>query len=269
MAKSQLVKIAEGREAEIYAWEDGAVLRLMRSPEARQAVEWQAKAMTAAREAGVNVPAVYGVTTVQGRPGTIMERVDGPDMLTLVGTKPWTIYAVGSVSGEVHARMHEVRAPEDIPNLKEALRRRIASSELVPEQIARRAVEALLELPDGDRLCHGDFHPGNIIQTEREPVLIDWSNVTRGDPMADYARTVLMLRLGDPPPGAPALIRVLALVGRRALLSFYGRAYRRVRPVDEALAERWLLPVAANRLAEGIEPERAKLLAMLEERAAH
>lgn len=264
--ESELHKIAEGREAEIFAWENGTALRLMRSTNAQEAVERQAKAMAAARAAGVNVPAVHGVTTVQGRPGLIMDRVDGPDMFTLVGRKPWTIYSVGKVSGEVHARMHEVRAPEELPNLKEALKRRIESSELVPADVARRAVEELATLPDGDRLCHGDFHPGNIIQTERESVVIDWSNVTRGDPMADYARTLLMLRLGDPPPGAPLLIRVLADVGRGLLLSFYRRAYRRVRPLDQALAERWLLPVAAQRLSENIEPEREKLLRLLEER---
>ena len=39
---TDLEKIAEGREAEIFAWQDGSVLRLMRSADARQAVEWQA-----------------------------------------------------------------------------------------------------------------------------------------------------------------------------------------------------------------------------------
>ena len=56
---TELEKIAEGREAAIFAWQDGSVLRLMRSPDARQAVEWQAIAMKAAREAG-------GLTTIIG-----------------------------------------------------------------------------------------------------------------------------------------------------------------------------------------------------------
>ncbi|MDP3767224.1 MAG: phosphotransferase, partial [Dehalococcoidia bacterium] len=99
-------KIAEGREAEIFAREDGTVLRLMRSADARESVEWQARALEAARAAGVSVPAVHGTTTVDGRPGLIMERVDGPDMLTLLGKRPWWILHVGRVSGELHAGMH-------------------------------------------------------------------------------------------------------------------------------------------------------------------
>ena len=264
----QLRKIAEGREAEIFAWEDGTVLKLMRSPDAQQAVEWQERALRAALSAGVSVPAVHGTTTVDGRPGLIMVRIDGPDMLTLVGKKPWTIFEVATVLGQVHARMHEVRAPEELRNLKDALKGRIESSERVPGEVARQAVEALAGLPDGDRLCHGDFHPGNIIKTDGKPVVIDWTGVMRGDPAADVCRTDLMTRLGDLPPGSPRLLRALALVGRSILRTVYPRAYQRVRSMDKALIERWEVPVAANRLADGIEPERAKLLRILEERRA-
>ena len=53
---SELQKIAEGREAEIFAWDDGAVLRLMRNPAGQRAVESQSEALKAAHEAGVKVP---------------------------------------------------------------------------------------------------------------------------------------------------------------------------------------------------------------------
>ena len=264
----ELHKIAEGREAEIFAWEDGTVLRLMRSPDAQQAVEWQAEAMRGAALSGVWVPAVHGTTTVDGRPGLIMERVDGPDMLTLIGRRPWSVFSVGRISGEVHAQLHEARAPEHIPDMKGVLRRRIPSRGLVPLHLVEFALAALDELPDGDSICHGDFHPGNLIQTAEGPFVIDWTNVTRGDPVADYVRTELMIQLGDPPPGSSLMLRVLALVGRKILVSAYKRAYRKRRPVDEALVERWGPPVMANRLVDGIEPERPKLLRLLEERLA-
>ncbi len=269
MDKQQdLQKIAEGREAEIFAWEDGTVLRLMRSPDAQQAVEWQERALRAALSAGVSVPAVHGTTTVQGRPGLIMERIDGTDMLTLVGQRPWLLFKASRVFGEMQAQLHETVAPDDLPALKAALKRRIESSDRVPRDLAEFAVAGLEELPDGDRLCHGDFHPANIIWSDDRPVIIDWSGVARGDPAADYVRTELMIQLGDPPPGSSLMLRVLALVGRKILISAYKRAYRRCRPIDGSLVERWGPPVMANRLVDGIEPERPKLLRLLEERLA-
>ena len=269
MDKQQdLQKIAEGREAEIFAWEDGTVLRLMRSPDAMQSVEWQERALRAALSAGVTVPAVHGTTTVDGRPGLIMERVDGPDMLTLVGQRPWLLFKASRVFGEMQAQLHDTVAPEELPALKAALKRRIESSDRVPRELAEFAVAGLEELPDGDRLCHGDFHPANIIWNDDRPVIIDWSNVARGDPAADCVRTELMIQLGDPPTGSSLMLRILALVGRKILMSGYRRAYRKRRPVDPALVERWGPPVIANRLVDGIEPERPKLLRLLEERLA-
>ena len=258
--------IAEGREAEIFAFGDGAVLRLLRSPDARHQVEWESVAMEAARSCGIRVPAPQGVTTVRGRPGLIMERIEGEDMLTAVSKRPWLLYSAARIFGEIHAQLHETEAPKTLPALKEKLRTRIGSSDLVPREFAELALSTLEELPDGSTLCHGDYHPGNIIWGEQRPAVIDWTNVTRGDPAADYARTLLMLRLGDPPPGSSAMLRALALVARGVLLWSYRRAYRRFQPVDEVLVARWEIPVAANRLVENIEPERPKLLRLLKER---
>lgn len=264
---SPLTKIAEGREAEIFAWEDGRVLRLMRRPDAQQAVEWQARALEAARSAGLSVPAVHGTTTVDGRSGLIMDRIDGVDLLTLIGRRPWTVWRAGRVSGELQAGLHETVAPDGLPSLRDRLRRRITSSDLVPPDIAERALDQLDALPDGDRLCHGDFNPANIIATGNAHVVIDWTNVSRGEPAADYVRTRLMLRLGEPPRGAPAVIRLGARLARRLLIDAHERAYRRVRPLDGAQMRRWELPVTANRLTESIPEERERLLALLEARA--
>jgi hypothetical protein len=263
----QLHKIAEGREAEIFAWGDGVVLRLLRNPNAQRQVAWEAAAMRAAAAAGVRVPAVMETTTVDGRPGLVMERINGSDLLALVGKKPWLVFSVGALSGRLHAAMHAVVAPDALPPLRDVLRVRIERVSGTLGPLAASALRALAALPDGDRLCHGDFHPGNIIQTDGEPVLIDWTNVTRGDPTADFARTDLMIRLGSIPPGQPLVIRYGALVARGLMRGSYVRAYRRGRPLDRELAARWLVPVAAARLADGIEDERAKLVRLLEERA--
>jgi len=252
----------------MFAWEDGSILRLLREPGAEGRNQGQAAAMEVARSRGVRVPAVLGATTVMGRPGLIMERIDGPDLLTLIGRRPWMVFRIARICGELHARLHEVRAPGVIPPVKETLKRRIPTAGPLPKHLAAFALETLDGLPDGDSLCHGDFHPGNILMAGDEPVLIDWTNATRGDPMADVARTRMMIRLGEAPPGSPFALRALALIGRNLLLSQYLRSYRRARPLDMDAVKRWEIPIAAARLAEGIEEEVPRLLAFLERAAA-
>src|SRR5262249_24371676 len=62
-------------------------------------------------------------------------------------------------------------------------------------QAQRRVILRVLEtLPDADALCHGDYHPDNVLLSARGPLVIDWENAALGDPLADVARTLLLFR---------------------------------------------------------------------------
>ncbi len=260
---AELTKIAEGREAELFAWEDGAVVKLYRHAGSGGAAASESAAMAAAKAAGGPVPASRGVIELEGRSGLVMDRIEGADLLTIIGRKPWAVLAAGSTCGRAHAALHEVAAPSGLEQHSSRLVRQMQSSLLIPAKLRDRAIGALSELPDGSRLLHGDFHPGNVISTELGPAVIDWPGASTGDPAADVARTLLMLRLGELPPGSPKLLVLLAKVARRLLIGRYLSAYRRSRPLDEALVRRWMLPVAVHRLSEDITEERGRLLAFI------
>jgi len=131
---------------------------------------------------------------------------------------------------------------------------------LVPDDVRARALERIDGLPDGDRLLHGDFHPANLLRTTDGCVVIDWTNGMSGDPASDVARTILLMGGGRLADGTPVVVRVIAPVARRLLISGYLRAYRRDAPLDRGLVDRWLPVWAAARLAEDIEQEREFLL---------
>jgi len=255
----------------MFAWEDGKVLRLYRTqslatPGKHADVEWQIAVLEAARSAGVRVPAIYGTVEVEGRPGIIMERLDGHDLLTTLGQKPWLIFRISRVTGRAHALLNQAPAPSSLPPVKERLRRLITTSAAVPDAYREPALKALDGLPDGDRLLHGDFHPGNIMVSGGEPVVIDWSNAARGDPEADYARARIILQAGDVPPGTQIVIRVASKFARRLLIALYVRSYEKVRRPDRERLARWELPVLVARFSEGIESEYPKLARMIEQR---
>jgi hypothetical protein len=263
-----LQKIAEGREAEMFAWEDGRILRLYRGDFYRGQPEQQARLLDIAAKCGIRVPAQYGMVEVDGRPGIILERLNGPDLLTEIGARPWHLFADGAVWGRLHAEINSRQAPEDLETTRSRYRVRIEQSPLVPDEFRVPAIARLDSLPDGDRLNHGDFHPANIMRDNGGFAAIDWSNTSRGPAEADYIRSYMICTLGDLPPGSPALIRTMARFGRRILRGIYSRSYSRVLKPDPQAVEAWRLPVLVGRLTEGIEPERPALLrtirAMLE-----
>lgn len=256
------VLLAEGREAEVYLRPEGTVLKLWREPGASDRAEREAAVCRLLAGAGRLAPAVHQLTTVDGRPGLVLERIDAPDLLTELQRRPYRLLAAGRILGETHARMHGTSAPPELPDLHDELARRIRGAPL-PAALADRALEVLSGLPRGDRLCHGDFHLGNVLGPWRRPVVIDWGSASRGDPVADVARTDLLHRIGALPADAPAWVRALSRVARRVIADRYLVVYRRRRPVDGAF-ERWRVVNAAARLHEQIPEERASLLGLLE-----
>jgi aminoglycoside phosphotransferase (APT) family kinase protein len=91
-----------------------------------------------------------------------------------------------------------IRAPA-VEGLVEVQERRIDNLQIPPEMTEARSLRdevaaALARRPHGEAVCHGDLHPGNVIMSPQGPVIIDWIDASRGDPLADVARSVLLLR---------------------------------------------------------------------------
>jgi aminoglycoside phosphotransferase (APT) family kinase protein len=259
-----LTKIAEGREAEVFAWEPGVVLKLYRSMDWARSAEIEKAAMNAVRDAGGPAPRGIEVMEFDGRPGLLMERVDGIDMLTQIGKQPWRVLRAGGILGRLQAILNTAQAPDVIEPLKDRIARQLAVVGSVRADLADRGKRALAKLADDDRLCHGDFHPGNVILTRNGPVVIDWPNATRGDAAADVARTLLLLRMGEIPENSAAVIRRLEKLGRWFLLRGYVAAYARSSRIERGRIDAWMLPLAIARLSEGITEEQPRLFALIE-----
>jgi aminoglycoside phosphotransferase (APT) family kinase protein len=110
-------------------------------------------------------------------------------------------------------------------------------------------------------LCHGDFHPDNIVLSARGPVILDWVDAARGHPLADVARTALLMQHAALPAHMPG--RSLIEAGRALWYRLYLRRYCQLRSVSPGQVKAWLLPVAAARLSEGIAEEEQLLLGLI------
>ena len=154
--------------------------------------------------------------------------------------------------------MHAQPAPPALSPVR-ARHQQAVSDSGAPDEFIDAALKNLDRLPDGDRLLHGDFHPGNIMLGDQGPVIIDWSGAARGSPEADFARSLLILRLGEPPANLPLLVRFLALFARSLIIRTINRTYRKNITVDEKLFRAWQLPTAVARIGDNIVEEREKL----------
>ena len=250
--------LAVGRTAEIYAWEPGSVVKLYHDWFSDEAIEYEARIARAVHAAGVPTPAAGEIIQVNGRRGLVYERVEGESLLAIIRRQPWRTPAIARLLAELQFKMHQTALPA-LPSQRRRLQDKLKAAQALPPELKQVALQALEGLPDSDRVCHGDFHPDNVLLTAGGPLVIDWIDATSGEPMADLARTVLLTRYGALPPGAlGALLQIL----RRVFYRAYMVEYSRHAPGCAAEVRRWLPVIAAARLSENIPSEENTLLSI-------
>ena len=251
---------AVGRTAEIYPWEDDQVLKLFFTWFSLENIEYEQRINNAVYTSGLPVPRVGDIVRVNESYGLFYKRVYGAAMGEVLPQKPWLLQRYARRLAELHVEMHSRSIQADIPLQKQKLLYKIRHAPQLLAHLQSKILVALEEMPDGDRLCHGDFHPGNIMITEHNEVIIDWIDSSSGNPLADVARTSII-----------ALEEVesnrIGYKVERALISLFHSAYIRkyfkLRPGGEDEYRRWLPIVAAARVEENITKVQAWLLSQV------
>ncbi len=240
--------IGVGATAEVYALDERRVLKLFRQdfPKALAESEYD-KARTIQ---GCGVPAPRAMEWVQfgERVGIVYERVQGRSMLYEM-LVPWKSRPCAERMAALQYAIN-LKKPVGLPSFKEGIRHDVqATSLLMP--VEKEAILAVLDpLPDGDSLCHGDFHPDNIVLDHGRPVVLDWMNACAGSPAADAARTALILTTSELPEGIPGPLRRYVQVIRQSFNTAYLERYCAISGIRPAQIDAWKLPVTAARLVE-------------------
>ena len=243
--------IGRGYVAEVFEFGEWKAIKLFLDEDSEEHAEQEAHTTSVAREHGIASPRVWDVVKANGRVGIVMERIKGESMMHWGTSFPWRIYTGAKMMARMHADMHS-KTSAAMPNLRDKLRRGVESASEVADHVREQALEQLAGLPDGKSICHGDFHPDNIMMSKAGPVIIDWQDGARGHPSADIARTVVLVESGVPLAGV--IRRAVIGVARRIFLSIYLREYFRITGMEWAEVNPWLLPVAVN-YTNGLLPE--------------
>jgi len=175
----------------------------------------------------------------------VMERMPGRPLLE---ARKWNI---ATVLVETQLRLHDL----DGEALRRAVRSQTGSDMLsfgnVLAELSRRVADRPLEglapamrwlhehrPPDPSRpvICHGDFHPQNILMAGGAVTgVLDWPNAVLGDPAYDVAATLVILSCTPIEMAtAPNALRWLARVARPVLVARYLSGYQRHRRLEVA-----------------------------------
>jgi aminoglycoside phosphotransferase (APT) family kinase protein len=245
--------VARGSRSVVHAYGRGAVIKVPKPATPDSWIRSEAEYVEAVRAVGAPAPSLLGMEEVFGRSASVWERVEGHSLWQQVVDRPERGVDVGRALADVQLALFELVPPVTLPDQRDRLLSKIRWSAANVDASLRVALELVPARDGTSRLCHGDLHPSNVIVSADGPVLVDWFDASRGDPVADVARSTLTL-LGDgaaTPSHLPGSDRRTLAVLTRAYISRLEESLH----IPPDLLSLWQALGAAARLAEGVPRE--------------
>ena len=184
--------IGEGATTKIYR--DGSTAIKLYADMPPCEAENEAERQTFAYNAGLPVPAVIGIRRLDGTNVALdMEYIDGKPLFYPKMDTDERRAAIHTLV-KLQCLVHAVDARGQ-PGQAYRLTQKIDRTRHLDEPCKIRLLMLLDRLDAGaENLCHGDFHPLNILYDGEKHWIIDWVDATAGSPLADACRTYLIFK---------------------------------------------------------------------------
>jgi uncharacterized protein (TIGR02172 family) len=201
--------IGVGNTATVYEWQESKVIKLFYQGYPKEAVEREFHNAKTIENMGFAKPKAYEIIFYEKRMGIIYDRVEGESLLNWV-MRTGDVQECAVSMAKLHKAIVHNRV-SNVQNYKEFLKYNIVNAPSSNSKKREEVLQMLDKLPDGNALCHGDFHPGNILISDGHMMVIDFMNVCHGNFLYDVARTVFLVEYTPVPIEAD---------GREMLLRF-------------------------------------------------
>jgi len=184
--------IGQGATTTVYRDGNKAVKLYINAP--LNEVENEANRQQFAVDAGLPVPAVIGIRRLNDDAVALdMEYINGKPLMQIKMDKDERNNAISTLV-KLQCKVHKVAADGE-PKLVDKLTHRIKHATHLSEAEKNRLLTLSKRLNTGSgNLCHGDFHPLNILYDGNKHWIIDWVDSTAGNPLADACRTYLIFK---------------------------------------------------------------------------
>jgi len=236
--------LGSGQVAEVFEWGE-AVIKLYRPGQGKAQAFREAANLALLEGRRLPIPRVYSVLQVDERWGLVMDRAPDGTFAEAMLSDAAQMAPLLEVVVDLQLQL-QAQAGHGLTRLCDRLVWKIGAADQLSSGERADLLKRLDELPDGDQLCHGDFHPFNVMGPPNDPMIVDWLDATQGAPAADACRSYLLLLHYRADVAALYLELFLGVSGQNQ---------------DDVLA--WLPVLAGARLAERVPNEVERLLALV------
>lgn len=183
--KQEKVLVGKGKMAKVYRW-NGFAYKCFHADYPEDWMAYEVWIQSIINQTGLPVARYYP----SDFPHSI--KMDYLDGITLGDKMRNEKYKEGLVDlFSLILKIHEKTVLE-LPRLNPFLLQEIPKVDLDSSQ-KELALQYISDMPDGDVLCHLDFHFLNVMCTDKGYSIIDWINAKTGNPIYDFARSYVIM----------------------------------------------------------------------------
>ncbi|MGV3466779.1 MAG: phosphotransferase [Heyndrickxia sp.] len=255
--------LGRGNTAEVYELKDNKneVLKLFYEKIPYEIIAREYETSKAICQLGIPSPNVQKLLEIENKWGITYEKLNGKNFTQILSAQPFLLRKHARRFAELQASFH-TKTNDKLPSQKAYLSRNIQGTNLLLEEEKQKIVKYLEQLPEDNKVCHGDFHTDNIIVMDGEAKILDWMTGTSGNPCGDVARTLLIMRDSYLPSSMPKITRILLETVRKMFAKQYINHYMKISKTPFENIEKWLLPIMAARLVEGVPAQEKESLVL-------
>jgi len=259
MSLHNLEQIAQGGQSKIYNYDNDNILRVPQRELDYKRVKYEYEVYKLIQEY-LDVPHVKELIEIDNKPCIIMEKILGIDLVKELQVKPYKLFSLPGKLAQLHTSIFQVSISDKLSTNHENAHYCIKNSKLLSDEQKRKLQNILENLDKGSSLCHGDFHPGNIIISKGKNFIIDWSSASSGSIYFDIAHTYLLMINTPKTPNIDDNTYKLQKVITKYIGVHYLKKICKLNNIDSKTLWPYFLIKIAERTFYGIENEKQILM---------
>jgi len=255
-------KIGQGRTATVYE-RDGRAIKVFNEGFPYSYIKREYDYGKLAFENRADVPEVFGISKKDGLDYIEYELIDGKTMEEMLIEDSSKAIQYAKIFAKIQSNIHTIKLERD--DFEEFFIKRIGYIKEFDQEKIDYIIKYAKSLNRHISLCHGDFHPGNIMFSEDKTYIFDWMLGNSSNPLSDVCRTYLMLKTPLAYMSVPKEAREDVKGILSIFLKIYLDEYSKINNTNTSEIFKWLLPMASLRLLEHIPYEKEWLLNIIDE----
>ncbi|MFD1175874.1 phosphotransferase [Paenibacillus puldeungensis] len=183
--------IGSGGTANVYEWTNNEVIKIYKPHVSMDMIRSEENIGKLLNNTKLCIPKYIKTVELNGNLAIVYERAEGrPLVEALMDSTDQS--SISAKFAKLHYEIHQYTI-ERLPAQNSMYQWRISRMRNKLGKAFIKVQDLNNSLPLKNKLCHGDFHPLNILVHNNEYQVIDWNDCCSGNPLLDIAWTYLLL----------------------------------------------------------------------------